>query len=197
MFSYTINGDSMNSYSYDNYNPSYNDNRNYQNNYNDYNNNNNYGDKNHGNDNHGNIHTHGKFIAYGNADKGLKYHQITYFHKGKVHSYGKQNIKAKFNIESNLQTKGKYNGKFDQLVGSGNGQYNEGQIPIEYAAASNNPTYNNAPSTYDDNSNSNGNNNNDNNNNNNNNYNDQNNGGSSDDNTYSSGTYNDNYQPSY
>lgn len=208
MFSYTLGGDAMNSYSYDNYNPSYTDNRNYQSNYNDYNYNNNGGDKNHGNDNHGNIHTHGKFIAYGNADKGLKYHQITYFHKGskyqkkfvnydtkgKVHSYGKQNVKAKFNIESNIHSKGKYNGgKFDQLVGTGSGQYNEGQIPIEYAAAGSSPTYNNAPSTYDDNSNSNSNDNN----NNNYNYNDQNSGGSSDDNTYSSGTYNDNYQPSY
>ncbi|CAI2727923.1 unnamed protein product [Schistosoma spindalis] len=195
MLSYTIGGDSITPYSNDNYIP-YNDNKNYQNNYNDYNYNS--GDKNYGNDNHGNVHTHGKFIAYGNADKGLKYHQITYFHKGskyqkkfvnydtkgKVHSYGKQNVKAKFNIESNIHSKGKYNGgKFDQLVGSGSGQYGEGQIPIEYAAAGNGPTYN-APSTYEDNSN-------------NNNYNDQNSGGSSDDNTYSSGTYNDNYQQSY
>ncbi|XP_018646330.1 eggshell protein, putative [Schistosoma mansoni] len=159
-----------------------------------YNNNNDYygGDKNHGNDNHGKIHTQGKFIAYGNADKGLKYHQTTYFHKGskyqkkfanydtkgKVHSYGKQNVKAKFNIESKLYSKGKYNGgKFDQLAGTGSGQYSEGQIPIEYAAYGSGSTYN-APTNYDTT---------------NNNYYDQNNGESSNDNGYSADTY----QPQY
>nr|CAA81791.1 eggshell protein [Schistosoma mansoni] len=158
-----------------------------------YNNNNDYygGDKNHGNDNHGKIHTQGKFIAYGNADKGLKYHQTTYFIKVVnikrnllimiqkvkfIHMV--TNVKAKFNIESKLYSKGKYNGgKLINLLVLEVEQYSEGQIPIEYAAYGSGST-SNAPTNYDTT---------------NNNYYDQNNGESSNDNGYSADTY----QPQY
>nr|CAX72276.1 Stress protein DDR48 (DNA damage-responsive protein 48) [Schistosoma japonicum] len=152
---------------------SYYQNDNYGGNYDngDYNNNNNNdyyngGGDNYGNDNNGKIQTIGKFVANGNADKGLSYNQVTYFHKGskykkkfanydtkgKVHSYGKQNIKAKFHVESKLHSKGKYNGgKFDNLVGGGGdiggNNYAEGQIPIDNAAYGSGPS--NTPSNND------------------------------------------------
>ncbi|CAH8503937.1 unnamed protein product [Schistosoma turkestanicum] len=185
--------DSYTPYSGDN-NGAYHGNGDYNNNNNDFYNSG--GDKNHGGDNHGRIHTRGKFIAFGNADKGLKYHQVTYFHKGsksrrkfanydtkgKVHTYGRQNVKAKFNIESKLSGRSKFNGgKLDYMVGPGGpyGETNKGQIPIDNIAYGGGSDYN-TPSNYD--------------NNNNNNNNEGNGEGSANDYGYSSGSNNDNYQ---
>ncbi|CAH8561940.1 unnamed protein product [Heterobilharzia americana] len=94
-----------------------------------------------GKDNIGKVNIVGKFFAVGRADKGSKYQQVTSFHKsgrnkrkfsnyetkGRVHSYGKQNIRAKFGIESRIKKNGKFKG-----AGKLNGFYSDSYLPAEY-----------------------------------------------------------------
>ncbi|CAH8850774.1 unnamed protein product [Trichobilharzia szidati] len=116
-----------------NYDNTYNNN--YYNDY-DYNS----GGKAYGKDKSGKVITKGKFLAIGKSDKGSNYHQITTFHKGskskrkfsnyetkgKVYSYGRQKLKAKFGIESRLKGRSKFDG-----VGKFNG-YDNDNWPTQY-----------------------------------------------------------------
>ncbi|VDP97948.1 unnamed protein product [Trichobilharzia regenti] len=120
-----------------------------------------------GKDKSGKVITKGKFVALGKSDKGSNYHQITFFHKGskskkkfsnyetkgKVYSYGRQKLKAKFGIESRLKGKskfngiGKFNGYASDYLPTQNGYSGEGSNTAESLIPNSGSDY--SPSSYD------------------------------------------------